>query len=150
MWRANIKNRTFDRMGEEWAPLIDPNHFLGRSAFDIPHHQPEQGPAASLVREGELLVLELDVSGYKREELQLEVKNDLLFVSGSKVGKATTVNPELVSRELHRDYFERVFKLAASIAREGVKAKYEDGVLRIQFVDVPVEEETTYRRVEIG
>ena len=150
MWRANIKNRSFDWMGEEWAPLIDPNHFLGRSALDIPYPKADKGPSASLLKEEDLMILEIRVPDYKKDELSVEVKNDLLFVKGDHIEKTKTSTSQHVDKELQRDSFERVFKLAATIAREGVSAKLEeDGILRIRFVDVPAEEEMTHRVVPV-
>ena len=151
MWRPNIKNRTFDRMGEEWAPLIDPNHFLGRSALDIPYPKPDHAPAASLMHKGDLMILEIKAPDYQKEDFNIEIKNDLLFVQGNRETKTTASSAEYISKELHRDSFERLFKLAPSIAREGVKASFKDGVLQIKFRDIPKEEEqeATYRKVLI-
>lgn len=150
MWRANIKNRTFDRMGEKWAPVIDPNHFLGRSAFDIHYPQDKIPPEATLFREDNLLVLEMAVPDYRREHLEVEINHDLLFVKGKKEEKMATVTSELVDHEMHRDTFERVFKLAPSIAHEGVKAELKDGILRIKFYDVPEDQERIQRKVEVS
>jgi HSP20 family protein len=136
-------------MGETWAPVIDPNHFLGRSAFDIPYPKSEKAPAASLVKEGDLLVLEVKVPDYRKEHLEVEVNNDLLFIRGNKEEKLKTVESEHVAQELQWDNFERIFKLAPAIAREGVKAELKKGVLRIKFYDVPTEEETVHRKVTI-
>lgn len=149
MWRANIKNRTFDRMGEEWAPVIDPNHFLGRSSFDIHYHKKEKAPEAKLLKEGDLLVLEIAVPDYKNEQLDIEINHDLLFVKGKKEGKLATVTSEYVAHEMQRDSFERVFKLAPSIAHEGVEAELKDGVLRIKFYDVPEDQERIQRKVRV-
>lgn len=150
MWRANIKNRTFDRMGEEWAPLIDPNHFLGRSALDIPYPESKKAPDASLLREGDLLTLKILVPGYQKDQLEVEINHDLLFVRGKKVGKAATVTSDYVGQEMQRDTFERIFKLSPNIAHEGIKAKLNEGVLRIKFYDVPEDQERIYRKVKIG
>lgn len=148
MWRANIKNRSFNRMGEEFAPLIDPNHFLGRSAFDVPGPNAKKVPLAKAVRKEGLFLLKIMVPGYAKENLSVVIKNDLLFVKGSKESKSAG-DAEYVAHELKRESFERLFKLAPSIAREGVEARFENGVLQIFFVDVPKEEETTYREVTI-
>lgn len=149
MWRANIKNRTFDRMGEEWAPVIDPNHFLGRSAFDIPYPENKKGPETTLVKEGDLLVLEIAVPAYTKEQLEVDINHDLLFVKGKKEGKIATVTSEYVAHEMQRDSFERVFKLAPTIAHEGVEAELKDGVLRIKFYDVPEDQERIERKVAV-
>lgn len=136
-------------MGENWAPLIDPHHFLGRSAFDIHYPKNEDTPSASLQLRGELFVLKIEVPDYKREELQIEVKNNMLFIRGSKENNITTSDPKFVPGEMRRDSFEKIFRLAPSIAREGVNAEYKDGILWVQFIDVPKEKEAGSRKVAI-
>lgn len=79
----------------------------------------------------------------------MEVKHDLLFISGKKEGKLTTVVSDYVNQEMQLDTFERVFKLAPDIAQEGVKAELSAGLLRIKFYDVPSEEERVHRQVDI-
>ena len=150
MWRPNIRNRAFDRMGEGFAPLIDPEHFLGRSAFDIPRREDKYCPAANLKQEGELYVLELAVPGFDREEIEITVENDILAVRGEKsksekIGKGAG----FILEEFGYDSFERMFKLAPSIAHEKITARYENGILRLTFTDVPKEEEKTYQTVKV-
>jgi hypothetical protein len=41
MFRPKIKNHAFERMGDGFAPRIDYDHFLGRSAFDVPFDKEE-------------------------------------------------------------------------------------------------------------
>lgn len=43
MFRPKIKNHAFERMGDGFAPRIDYDHFLGRSAFDVPYDEKEEG-----------------------------------------------------------------------------------------------------------
>ncbi len=149
MIRANIKNRAFDRMGEQWAPLIDPNHFLGRTAFDIPYPKTNKGPDATLVQKGELFFLEISAPGFRKEDLQVEIKDELLFVTGKRTFETETADSSFVQNTFEEDSFERVFKLAPAISREGISAKMENEVLHIAFRDVPAAEERSQRTVVV-
>lgn len=150
MWRANIKNRAFDRMGERYARLIDPYHFLGRSAFDVPRAKGENFPAVNIKKEGELFVLELAVPGFTKEEIEIVVENDVMTIRGEKSAIAQPEkDTEFILEEFDFDTFERKFRLAPSIAHEKITAEYDHGILRLTFIDVPKEEEKNYQTVKV-
>ncbi len=146
MWRPKIKNRAFDRMGEEYAKLIDPNHFLGRSAFDI-HYK--KVPPVNIIQEGALFEMEVMVPGFKKEELEVTVKDDILTIRGEKSLSRTDKDGQYILEEFDFDTFERKFKLANAIGHEKITAKYENGILRLSFTDVPKEEEKAYKKVAV-
>jgi HSP20 family protein len=147
MLRAKISNHAFDRMGERYAPLIDPYHFLGQSAFDIPYAKKE--PSVNVLHKGPLFILEVAVPGFKKEELEIIVDNEVMTIRGEKTGGQKRPDLEYIIEEFERDGFERKFKLARRIASEKINAVYENGLLRITFVDVPVEEEKSYQNVMV-
>ena len=148
MLRANIRNRSFDRMGEGFAHLIDPGHFLGRSAFDIPYRNRDKDtiPPVNVKQEGALFELELAVPGYNKEELEVIIKDDMLTVKGEKHHSEQVNVTKYIFEEFNYNTFERSFKLDARIAHEQITAKYENGILKLTFIDVPEEEEKITRK----
>ncbi|MCB0581051.1 MAG: Hsp20/alpha crystallin family protein [Phaeodactylibacter sp.] len=146
MWRAKIRNRAFDRMGEEYARLIDPNHFLGRSAFDIPYRNV---PPVNILRNGALFEMEVMVPGFTREELEITVKDDILTIRGEKSATKGDKKDNYILEEFDFDSFERKFRLANAIGHEKITARYDNGILRLTFVDVPKEEEKAYKKVAV-
>ena len=146
MWRAKIKNRAFDRMGEEYAKLIDPDHFLGRSSFDIPY---KKMPPVNIKQEGKLYEMEVIVPGFSKEELDVTVKDDILTIRGEKSGTEGGRMDKYILEEFDFETFERKFKLAHAIGHEKITAKYENGVLRLTFTDVPKEQEKAYKKVAV-
>ncbi|MCB9301985.1 MAG: Hsp20/alpha crystallin family protein [Lewinellaceae bacterium] len=147
MIRPPIKNRSFDRMGEKFATLIDPNHFLGRSSLDI--HQHPHLPPVNILKKGLLFEMEVVVPGFKKEELEVSLQDDVLTIRGQKSYPASEKKGEYIMEEFDIDSFERKFKLARTIAHEKISAKYENGVLRLTFTDVPKEEEKAYQKVKV-
>lgn len=142
MIRPNIANRSFDRMGERYAHLIDPYHFLGRSSFDIPRHG-KKVPAVNLLQNGKDFVLEIAVPGFAREEIQVFLEEDVLTVRGEKHRSAQhEQDRDYVLEEFDTDSFERSFKLARSLDRKEIEARYENGVLRLTFRNLAPLEKT--------
>lgn len=148
MWRAKISNRAFDRMGERYAHLIDPYHFLGRSAFEIPWNKDRLIPPANIKVDGELFTLELAVPGFTKEEIKVVLEDNVLIVKGEKSTKGTK-DDGFILEEFDFSSFERKFKVADTIAHEKITAKLENGVLHLTFVDVPKEEEAAYQTVDV-
>ena len=149
MWRPNISNRSFDRMGERYAKLIDPHHFLGRSAFDIPWKEENLIPAANFRKEDRLFKLELMIPGFKKEEIRITLIDGILTVKGEKTLKEAKKSKSYILEEFTMDAFERSFRLAPSIAKEKIFAEYANGVLTLTFVDVPPEEEKERQVVKV-
>ena len=150
MLRANLKNRTFDWMGERWAPLVDPHHFLGRSPFDIPWHLDKKKPAVNVKKNGELFEMQVALPGFAKEDIEITVKDDILTICGEKKTVEKEAESDFVIKEFSTDSFERKFKLGKGIGHEKIKAKYENGVLTLTFIDVPTEEEKWYKKVEVS
>jgi len=146
MLRAPIQNRAFDRMGERYARLIDPNHFLGRSAFDVKY---PKVPPVNIIKNGKLFEMEVMVPGFKKGELDVFVDDGVLTIKGEKSLSHHDREGTFVLEEFDFDSFERKFKLASSIAREKISAQYQNGILRLTFVDVPEAEETDSQTVEV-
>ena len=150
MIRANLKNRTFDRMGERFAPLVNPYHFLGRSAFDIPWHITKKIPPVNLKKSDQLFEILIAIPGFAKEDIEVKVKDDILTVRGERKNLTEETNDEYVIKEFSLDSFERKFKLSAGIGHEKIKAKYENGILKLTFFDVPGEEEKWYKKIEVS
>lgn len=147
MWRPKIKNHAFDRMGERYAPLIDRDHFLGRSAFEI--KRKDATPPVNIKKTAQLLTLDVAVPGYQKEELEVILEKGYLIIRGQKEVKEEHQGEDYVLEEFDFNSFERSFLLSEDIAREKVAASYDNGVLHIEINDVPEAEERSFQTVPI-
>lgn len=133
MWRANIHNHAFDRMGERYGRLIDQEHFLGRSAFAFPWKE-ENLPPANLKKSETHFEFEIAVPGYSKEEIEILIEGDLLKIKGHKNVEGSM--PEKVTyilEEFDYESFERCFRLSSEIANDDISATCAHGVLRVVF-----------------
>jgi HSP20 family protein len=149
MIKNRIRNRAFTRIGDRYSPVIDHDHFLGFSAFDV--KRAEKVPPVNVIREEELYVMEIVVPGFSKEELNISVKNDVLTVSGrhTEEREEKKEGNGFVLQEYNLNSFERSFMLSPEISHEKITAKYENGILRIKFTDVPPELEKDAQEVMV-
>ena len=124
---ARTFDRSFDRSEDFsgiWSPPVD--------VFD---------------NEGEI-VLEAELPGLKKEDIDINVEDKLLTVSGErKREKEITDNAKGVFRS-ERTYgsFSRSFTLPTTIAVDKINASYKDGVLTLSL---PKAEEAKPRQIAI-
>jgi HSP20 family protein len=90
-------------------------------------------PAADLYETPEGLVLRLEIPGAVREDLGIDLAGQELVVRGQR----RPLPPANISRVLHYEItygsFERSFHIPMAIDPEGVKARYEHGILEVQL-----------------
>jgi len=99
-------------------------------------------PAADVYDKGDAYVLELDLPGLSREDIDIQVKDRELTVRGERHplgGRSTTFH------RLERRYgpFLRSFRFEVDLEADGIEARIVDGLLRI---DVPKREQRASSR----
>ena len=85
--------------------------------------------------------VDIDLPGFKKEELSLELKNGYLMISASKgLEKEEKGNGtgKFVRRERYAGSMCRTFYVGEDVKQEDIRAKYESGVLRLS---IPKKEE---------
>ena len=136
MWRADIHNHAFDRMGERYGRMIDADHFLGRSAFAYPW-KTKNLPLANVKKSEGHFEFEIAVPGYSKEEIEITIEGDLLKIKGHKNMEGEIAGKEsFILEEFDYESFERCFRLSPEIAKDEVHAACKDGILRLVFREV--------------
>lgn len=74
--------------------------------------------------------LELSVPGIKKEELVIEVDNNILTISSDVKTDEVKNEVQFRRREFSKATFKRSFTMAKSIDVEAIKADYENGILK--------------------
>lgn len=88
-------------------------------------------PPVDIYETEEALVLVAEIPGLDREEIDLEITEDLLVVRGER--PVPTSDPQLSYYRVERPngIFQRSFQLPAGVDPAGATATCKDGVLRI-------------------
>ena len=69
----------------------------------------------------------------KKEELHIEVDNDILTISGERKQETATKQDGFRRTERFVGKFQRAFSLGETIDSKRIEASYEDGVLKLKL-----------------
>lgn len=87
-----------------------------------------------------------ELPGLKPEEVNVELKEGSLWISGEKKEETEEKGKTFHRIERHHGQFRRVVQLPGAVEEEKVEAKFENGVLT---VNVPKSEEVKPRRIPV-
>lgn len=128
---------------------INPRSFIDEFFRDVERASasatPVFQPRAEVVEVENGWKVRLELPGVAKESVKVEVKENLLSVSGEKPDPYAE-GRKFRHGELGYGKFARTFRLSQSIDREAIEAKFENGVLEIALVPRP---ETGSRAIEI-
>ncbi|MDY0165104.1 MAG: Hsp20/alpha crystallin family protein [Thermoguttaceae bacterium] len=88
----------------------------------------------------------LDLPGLKPDEVNVELKENQLWVSGERRHEAEEKGKTYHRIERAYGQFRRVIPLASQVKTDAIEAEYHDGVLRIT---VPKSEAAQPKRIEV-
>ncbi len=77
----------------------------------------------------------IDLPGFKKDELQISLENGYLTVSASKGVDKDEKNKKgrIIRQERYAGAMQRSFYVGDNITEEDIKAKFEDGVLKLNI-----------------
>ena len=131
-------------MAEEQPPSVRP--FLEvqqevRRLFQELVHQPWGGqglsssttwqPRCDMVETDEAILIDVELPGVKREDVRLEVKDDVLHIAGERHALAQRQGRNYHYLEQHYGRFERQLRLPRRVDREAIRAEFDSGILSI-------------------
>ncbi len=106
-------------------------------------------PPTDVYRHGDAVVLEVEVPGVDRSDLDVSFENGRLTVSGERRPRKDVGEDDRTyyrSERLHGT-FQRSFALSDSVDPEAIDAAYDDGVLTVR---VPTRSRSGSHRIEVS
>jgi HSP20 family protein len=104
-------------------------------------------PVVDIYKTGEGIVIQIELPGVKKEDISVEVKDDVLTIKGER-RRSTPARPaDFYRRERLFGTFGRSFNLQYPVNPENIKARFKDGVLE---VELPLPEPEKPRQVTVG
>lgn len=105
--------------------------------FGTAYDERSFSPATDVTETENHYLMSLDVPGMKREDLKIEVVDNVLTVSGERKRETASDKKERVQRfEKSYGFFKRSFSLPSTIDAEKVEARYDNGVLELYLPKV--------------
>lgn len=94
-------------------------------------------------------IVTAELAGIDVEDLEIELKGAQLILAGHR--KPAAADGEVYQQvEIEHGPFRRVLELAGEVVAEGVKAQYQDGILRIELPIVATESQSRTVPIEIS
>lgn len=140
MLRPNIRNHTFDWMGERYSSMIDADHFLGYGLIDNLRNKNSRPPNIHQV-DGELL-FEIALPGFAKEDISVSLMDNILTICGKKKSQKENefaTNPVYLKRVVPQP-FELKYRLRETPVPH-VIAEYHNGMLRLILTSAKETEE---------
>ena len=127
-----------------WPSTSTVDQFLNDSIFNWRNEMNEgfRTPKVNIKETDEEFLVEMAAPGMKREDFRIELDNDILMISSEIENENEDRSKSYTRREFSYESFRRTFHLPNSVEAEKIKAKYEDGMLRLV---IPKKEEAKRR-----
>lgn len=104
-------------------------------------------PAMDLIEEDDALLLEADLPGLTEDDINVEVQDNVLTVSGERRSEQEKRGDGYHRTERAFGHFSRTVTLPEAIEEDRVTANFNDGVLEVR---VPKPEQRQPKKISIG
>jgi HSP20 family protein len=139
-----------------WSPLTELaslQNDMARMADTFFGSRPGNGgssswlPAVDVTETDEELILSFDLPGLQEDEINVELEDNVLTVSGQRERKHERKGDNYFRWERRFGQFARSIALPAGVSENEINATYRNGVLEVH---VPKPEEHKPKKIQIG
>ncbi|HEX3157444.1 MAG TPA: Hsp20/alpha crystallin family protein [Gemmatimonadaceae bacterium] len=106
-------------------------------------------PQIETFRRGDEIVVRADLPGVRKEDIQIDVSDDVLTLTGERQEQKEERDEGFFRREQRYGTFYRAIPLPEGVDEEQIEARYDNGVLEVK-VPMPKQREQRGRRVQIN
>ena len=106
-------------------------------------------PAVDIYEDEQKVVLKLEVPGIAEKDLDVSVENNVLTVKGERKFAAEEKEENFHRIERRYGSFYRAFTLPTTVDTEGIDAKYDAGILKLELKKKP-EAQPKQIKVSVG
>lgn len=147
-----VKYRTNKSINGIMNPFFD-DAFL-KNFMETPARQRNTVPVNILESEA-AYELELQIPGWKKELVSIEIKDQVLRISGKKEEQKENKEESkdrgrYTRKEFFSNSFKRNFSLPDDLDLDQIKAQFENGILSITLPKLARKEPSAARRITIG
>ena len=122
----NPINKSFDGLMNELFNEM-PINFGKSIREDVMHY-----PPANIVEKNDFYQIELAAPGMVKADFIVKLDGKTLTISAEKQAEATTENEKMIRKEFSYKSFKRSFTLDEKIDAGNIKARYENGILKLK------------------
>lgn len=111
--------------------------------------EPDSGytPAVDVQETKDAYIVEADIPGIKKEDIQIEVLENTVTIQGAREHEIEEKKDNYHRIERKYGSFKRSFKVPGGFQHDKVKATFTDGVLKL---DLPKQDELKAKQIEVS
>ncbi len=105
-------------------------------------------PVVDVYETGTILVITAELAGVHKEDVSVEVKDNVLTIKGNRVQQEGVDEEHYVRRERSFGSFSRSFNLRYHVDPGAIRARFKEGLLQVE-ISKPVQEKTKQITVNV-
>ena len=106
--------------------------FFGReNGFKDPFFNRENMPAVNIKETDNNYEIEAVIPGLKKEDIHVDIERGVLTIWGESKSEKENKEDNFTRKEFSYSSFKRSFSVPESMTEKDVKARYEDGILKL-------------------
>lgn len=129
--------------------FLDDDRFKPARLFDRSFFKGLDLPAVNIKDNTDHFAIELAAPGFKKEDLKVRVKDGVLTISSEKKAESEEEKKGYTRKEWSHTSFSRSFMLPDNTDADGLKAKFDDGVLKLTLKKTKTEPESKAMEIKI-
>ncbi len=126
IWGENLFDDWFDF--PQWP---DFDRDVNKTERKLYGRHPERMMKTDVHEHDDHYEIDIDLPGFKKEEIQLELSNGYMSVRAAKEHEEEKKG-KAIRKERYSGSMQRSFYVGELVTEEDIKAKYENGVLRLE------------------
>ena len=95
-------------------------------------------------------ILEIDVPGYNKEDIQIELQDGYITVTATKNEEKEDKHAKYLKRERFSGMCSRSYYVGENVSEEDIKANFKNGILTIEFPKEPEKKIEEKKYIPIG
>lgn len=107
-------------------------------------------PSANVTENDDNFVIELAAPGMKKNDFKVDIEQGQLCISSEKEEEIEEKEKHYTRREFNYTSFSRTFTLPESVDPDKIKAKYTDGILRLELPKKPEAKKMKKKAIAVG
>ncbi|MEO1049169.1 MAG: Hsp20/alpha crystallin family protein [Bacteroidota bacterium] len=147
MTRLVRHQRLFPEMPSMFSGFFDDDNFFNRNFRDS---MISTVPAANVFESDTAFQIELAVPGMTKEDFNVNIENGSLIVSAESKQEVEEKEDQATRKEFSYSAFTRTFVMPESVNTEKIKAKYEDGLLKLTLPKREEAKQVPKRQIDIS
>lgn len=106
-------------------------------------------PSVNVLETDKSYELEMAAPGYNKKDFNISIENNLLTVAAEKKHGQEKSEDHYTRREFGYESFSRSFNLPTSTTEEDVRARYEDGILKLSIQKKGPEKDKAKKSIDV-